>query len=104
WRGCRSSFYCTDRFAAFASFGCVTMIVMQSLMNSAVVCGALPATGIPLPFFSLGGSSIIVTLMMCGFVVNASRCNTNEGEDDFVNTTNSDGFEVRSVNGVKVYE
>lgn len=104
WRGCRSSFYCTDRFAAFASFGCVAMIVMQSLMNSAVVCGALPATGIPLPFFSLGGSSVIVTLMMCGFVVNASRCNTDEDADDFINNTNSDEFEVRSINGVKVYE
>ena len=38
-----------------------------------VVCGVLPSTGIPLPFFSLGGSSIIVTLAMCGFILNASR-------------------------------
>ena len=34
----------------------------------------LPSTGINLPFFSLGGTSIIVTLAMCGFIVNASRC------------------------------
>ena len=41
-----------------------------------VVCGLLPSTGIPLPFFSLGGSSIIVTLAMCGFILN-----TSSGED-----------------------
>jgi cell division protein FtsW len=104
WRGYRSSFCCMNRFAAFTAFGCVTMIVIQSLLNCAVVCGALPATGIPLPFFSLGGSSIIVTLMMCGFVVNASRCNTDEDTDDFVNNANSDEFGISSINGVKVYE
>jgi len=107
WRGYRSSFYCMNRFASYASFGCVTVIVMQSLVNCAVVCGALPATGIPLPFFSLGGSSVIVTMMMCGFIVNASRCNTPEDADDFVGNTdmyNSDEFQIRSVNGVKVYE
>ena len=93
-----------NRFASFVSFGFVTMIVMQSLINCAVVCGALPATGIPLPFFSLGGSSIIVTLMMCGFVVNASRCNTDEDADDFVNDVHGDEFKIRSVNGVTVYE
>ncbi|MBQ9494428.1 MAG: cell division protein FtsW [Treponema sp.] len=78
WRGYASSFSCMNRFAALASFGCVTIIVLQSLVNTAVVCGALPTTGIPLPFFSLGGSSIIITLSMCGFVVNASRCTEDE--------------------------
>ena len=39
-----------------------------------VVCGLAPATGIPLPFFSGGGSSIIVTFAMCGFILNTSRC------------------------------
>ncbi|MCK9169063.1 MAG: putative lipid II flippase FtsW [Treponema sp.] len=104
WRGYRSSFYCMNRFASFVSFGCVTMIIMQSLINCAVVCGALPATGIPLPFFSLGGSSIIVTLMMCGFVVNASRCNTDEDADEFVNDIRGDEFKIHSVDGVRVYE
>lgn len=78
WRGCRASFGTQNRFASYASFGCVAMVSLQSLMNVAVVCGVLPVTGIPLPFFSLGGSSIIVTMVMCGFVLNASRC---AGED-----------------------
>ncbi|ERF59676.1 FtsW/RodA/SpoVE family cell cycle protein [Treponema socranskii] len=86
WRGLRSAFVCKNRFAAYASFGCISAVTLQSLMNCAVVCGALPATGIPLPFFSLGGSSIIVTLCMCGFIVNASRCTTEEDENEFEDT------------------
>ena len=91
---------CKNRFAAFASFGFIVIIALQSLINCAVVCGALPSTGIPLPFFSLGGSSIIVSLCMCGFVVNASRCDTEEESNSFEN----DFVEIESIDGVKVYE
>ena len=73
WRGYKSALNNSDRFSAYASFGCVSIIFMQSIVNTMVVCGVLPSTGIPLPFFSLGGSSIIVTLAMCGFILNASR-------------------------------
>ncbi|MCF0241774.1 MAG: cell division protein FtsW [Treponema sp.] len=74
WKGFKICKNTGNRFAAYASFGCVLSIVVQSLLNIAVVCHLIPSTGIPLPFFSMGGSSIIVTLMMCGFVLNASRC------------------------------
>ena len=50
-----------------------------------VVCGLLPSTGIPLPFFSLGGSSIIITLAMCGFILNTSR-----GEESIENISEFD--------------
>ena len=73
WRGYKSAMNCNDRFSSFAGFGCVSVIFMQSIVNIMVVCGLLPSTGIPLPFFSLGGSSIIVTLAMCGFILNTSR-------------------------------
>lgn len=73
WRGYKTAFNCPSRFAAYGSFGCVTTIVFQSIVNCMVVSGIIPSTGIPLPFFSVGGSSIIVTLAMCGFVLNASR-------------------------------
>ena len=53
--------------------GLVTMIVSQVLVNIAVVSGALPATGIPLPFFSAGGSSLATSLIMAGLIVNVSR-------------------------------
>lgn len=80
WRGYKAAFNCPDRFAAYACFGCVSVILMQSIVNCMVVCGLLPSTGIPLPFFSVGGSSIIITLGMCGFILNASRCEEKTGE------------------------
>ncbi len=69
----KAAFTCPDRFGAMGIFGCMSMILFQSFMNCAVVCGSLPSTGIPLPFFSSGGSSIIITLCMCGFIINAAR-------------------------------
>lgn len=78
WRGYRTAFLCPSRFASYGSFGCVSIIFVQSIVNCMVVCGLLPSTGIPLPFFSVGGSSIIITLAMCGFVLNASRCEEKE--------------------------
>lgn len=74
YRGYKAAFNNPDKFSSLATFGCVSAIVLQSLVNTMVVCGLLPTTGINLPFFSLGGTSIIVTLAMCGFIVNASRC------------------------------
>src|SRR5574344_616739 len=67
-----------NRFAAYGSFGCMLMIVMQSLLNCAVVSRVVPSTGIPLPFFSYGGSSIIITMCMVGFILNASHCDAPE--------------------------
>jgi len=64
--------------------GLVTMIISQVLLNIAVTAGALPATGIPLPFFSAGGSSLATTLVMAGLVVNVSRTSkicVNAGEN-----------------------
>ena len=63
----------SDRFGSLLAFGITTAILAQALFNVAVVSGLVPATGIPLPFFSTGGSSIIVTLAMCGVLLNLSR-------------------------------
>ncbi len=60
-------------FAYFLSFGLTTSILYQALINMAVVSGIIPVTGIPLPFFSHGGSSVIVTFIMCGLLLNLSR-------------------------------
>lgn len=74
FRGFKTALNCQRRFDSYVVFGFVSIIVLQSLINCAVVCGFIPTTGIPLPFFSLGGSSIIITLAMSGLIVNASRC------------------------------
>jgi cell division protein FtsW len=73
WQGYRAGFRASTVYRRLLAYGMVTMIVSQVLVNVAVVSGALPATGIPLPFFSHGGSSLLTTLIMAGFVVNVSR-------------------------------
>ncbi len=62
-----------DKFGYYLAFGITTSILYQMLFNLSVVVGLVPATGIPLPFFSSGGSSILVTLTMCGLLLNISR-------------------------------
>ena len=64
---------CEDFFRSLLAFGCGAIIVVQSLVNCGVVCGALPSTGIPLPFFSHGGTSMLMTLVTCGVIINISR-------------------------------
>ncbi len=64
-------------FAYFLAFGLTTSILYQALVNMAVVSGMIPVTGITLPFFSHGGSSVIVTFIMCGLLLNLSRNKTN---------------------------
>ncbi|MDR2759912.1 MAG: putative lipid II flippase FtsW [Spirochaetaceae bacterium] len=71
-RGYRVSLRTEDSFGRLLSFGLVTTISSQMLLNVAVVSGILPATGIPLPFFSAGGSSLATTLLIAGLIVNVS--------------------------------
>ena len=74
WRGYLAAFRCPNRFAAYGTFGIITIIIIQSLLHCMVVAGVAPSTGLPLPFFSKGGSSELMVLTMCGFVLNTSRC------------------------------
>jgi cell division protein FtsW len=74
----RCAFKSTSSFRRLLCFGLGTMIVSQTLLNIAVVAGALPATGIPLPFFSAGGSSLTATLLMCGLLINTSTNTSTE--------------------------
>ncbi len=73
FRGYTTALKSNSRFGYYLAFGLTTSILYQALLNIAVVSGLVPATGIPLPFFSSGGSSIVVTLIMCGLIVNVSR-------------------------------
>ncbi|MFP4210541.1 MAG: putative lipid II flippase FtsW [Alkalispirochaeta sp.] len=61
-----------DWFRSLIVFGVVAAISFQAFLNIAVVVGAVPATGITLPFFSSGGSSLLVSFGMCGFLLNAA--------------------------------
>lgn len=66
------AFQCTNRFGCLLAFGAASAIVVQSFLNLGVVVRLVPATGIPLPFFSFGGSSLITTLCLCGLIINVS--------------------------------
>jgi len=72
-RGFISSLGNENIFNRLLGCGLVTVIISQVLLNISVVSGALPATGVTLPFFSAGGSSLATTLVMAGLVVNVSR-------------------------------
>jgi cell division protein FtsW len=76
-RGYRTALAAEDTFRRLLAFGLVTIISSQALVNIAVVSGILPTTGLPLPFFSAGGSSLFTTLAMTGLIVNISRHRKN---------------------------
>jgi cell division protein FtsW len=62
-----------DRFIQIFAFGLITPIVIQTLLNIAVVVHVIPTTGVPLPFVSSGGSSLLVTLCAAALLVNMTR-------------------------------
>lgn len=73
WRGTRAALNATDRFGMLLGFGIITGIVVQALFNISVVISILPAKGIPLPFISYGGSSVVLTLFAVGILLNISQ-------------------------------
>ena len=73
WRGFRAAMAAPDRFSCLLAAGLTSLIVMQAIVNIGVVTGSLPITGIPLPFISSGGSSLLTNLMAAGVILNISR-------------------------------
>ncbi len=74
---------CPGVFASIAAFGLTTSVYFQAMINIAVVCGVFPATGIPLPLFSAGGTSTMVTLGIFGLLMNFSRSREKGREELF---------------------
>jgi len=73
WRAFRSSFAAPDPFRRQLGFGLSCYLALQTLINVMVASGAAPATGIPLPFFSSGGSSLVSVSLAAGLLFNVSR-------------------------------
>lgn len=73
WRGIRAGLHAPDTFGRYLAWGVTTAIVLQALINISVVVALLPTKGIPLPFISYGGSSLVVTLAACGLLLNVSQ-------------------------------
>ncbi len=73
WRGLHVASHAPDRFGAFLAIGLTTMVAIQAFLNMSVVLGLMPTTGIPLPFVSAGGSSLLIGLIGMGILLNVSQ-------------------------------
>jgi cell division protein FtsW len=80
WRGVRAALRAPDRFGMLLGLGLVTAIVVQALFNISVVLSLLPTKGIPLPFISYGGSSLVPTLIAVGILLNISQYSSAAGK------------------------
>lgn len=73
WRGLRIALRAPDLYGTLLAIGITSMIAFQAMLNIGVVTGSLPVTGIPLPFISHGGSSLLMSLASVGVLLNISR-------------------------------
>lgn len=73
WRGYLVSLKANSRFAKLLAVGLSTAIISQAMINIGGLLGIIPLTGVPLPFISYGGSSLVVCLAMLGLLTNVSR-------------------------------
>lgn len=73
WRGFAIAGQARDPFQSLLAIGLTTLVVGQALINIGVVTASLPTTGIPLPFLSFGGTSLLATLFAMGLILNVSR-------------------------------
>ena len=76
WRGVKISNMADDAFGSLLAIGLTSLIAVQSIFNIAVVTASVPVTGVSLPFFSYGGTSLILFLSEVGILLNISK-NTN---------------------------
>ena len=73
WYGYRAAGRAPDRFGCLVAVGVTTWITSQAVINVGAVIGVLPVTGIPLPFISFGGSSLVINLAAMGILMNIAR-------------------------------
>jgi cell division protein FtsW len=76
WRGMRITLRAQDSFGSFVALGVTSMIVVQAFVNMSVVLGMMPTKGIPLPLVSAGGSSLLISLLGMGVLLNISQHET----------------------------
>ena len=75
-RGFRIAAHERDRFSALVVFGLTGKVAIQTILNLAVVTNSMPNTGISLPFFSSGGTSLALQIFEMGMILNLSRYST----------------------------
>ena len=80
WRGITLAAHAPDRFGALLVVGFVVQVALQAVLNMAVVTNTIPNTGISLPFFSYGGSALLMLLAQMGIILSISRQTALEKE------------------------
>ncbi len=78
WRGYVVAMRAPDRFGALMAVGFTTQVGLQAILNIAVTTNTVPNTGISLPFFSYGGSSLLMLLLQMGVILSISRYSSVE--------------------------
>jgi len=73
WRGMRAALRAPDRFGFYLALGITNLLVVQALINMGVCLGLLPTKGLPLPFISYGGSSLLASMAGIGLLLNISQ-------------------------------
>lgn len=73
WKGIKIAINAPDKFSSLVVIGIIGLIAVQAVLNIAVVTSSMPATGMPLPFFSYGGTSLVFILAEMGVVLSISR-------------------------------
>ena len=80
WRGISVAMKARDTYGMLLAIGITSVVAVQSLINIAVVTGSMPVTGVPLPFISYGGTSLVMNMTAMGVLLNISR--QIEGKDE----------------------
>ena len=80
WRGYVIAMRCKDRFGSMLAVGLTTQVGVQTILNIAVVSNTIPNTGISLPFFSYGGTALVMLLAQMGVILSVSRQTNMEKE------------------------
>lgn len=73
WRGISVAMKAKDSYGTLLAVGITSIIAVQAIINIAVVTGSMPVTGVPMPFISYGGSSLVINMMAMGILLNISR-------------------------------
>ena len=73
WRGILIAMKAPDMFSSLLATGITALVMVQVVINIGVVTNSIPNTGMPLPFFSAGGTALVILMGMCGILLNISK-------------------------------
>ncbi len=92
-KGVKIALRADTRFGAFLGLGIVSMFTFQALINMSVVLSLMPTKGLPLPFVSVGGSSMVVALVAVGILLNISKQGRREADISELMGVKSEAYE-----------